>query len=350
MKHLQQLKLLSLLICTLAVCLPMGAAQALSPDNSASHETPYGLLAWDTSTVQTYKQTLPISLRNRKIKHYALTAAVVSGVAVCIWYVNQSDSDAESATPATKKTTETTPAADTTVKKPWPHNNGDMTLTEENFIKNCEFIKKLRPDKTLEWVRWGNFGGVNVPYSPKILDPVFSLAKAITTWSIGTYAFNKATSIFSFREDMTWFYNEEKSIATAGKNLEALALNFDAAVATKQSPAIIALKKQALLESAHDYLECLMSLYVFMEHRSATVLAKFEPEIRQKLQQRFTLQATSVMQNSMEFCQKLNDAVAKTAQSPLPATENARAVVMQTHNLVQALVASFVRLEDLYNK
>lgn len=347
--RLKQFKLFALFIGAIAICSPMVAAQALSTDNSTHDETLFGQLAWDTNTVQTYKQTLPITLRNRKIKHYALTAAVVGGVAGYIWYVNQPESDAESATPA-KKTSETTPAADTTVKKPWPHNNGDMALTEENFIKNCEFIKKLRPDKTLEWVRWGNFGGVNVPYSPKILDPIFSLAKSITTWSIGTYAFNKATSIFSFREDMTWFYNEEKSIATAGKNLEALALNFDAAVATKQSPAVIAFKKQILLESAHDYLDCLMSLYVFMEHRSAQVLAKFDPEIRQKLEQRFTLQATSVMQNGIEFCQKLHDAVEKTAQSPLPATENARTVVVQTHNLVQALVASFVRLEDLYNK
>lgn len=353
----KQLRLVALLICALSICFSIGAAQVLPTDNSASHETLYGNLAWDADTVKTYKKTLPITLRNRKIKHYALTAALVGGVAGYIWYINQSDSDAESATPEKGKTTEPTPTADQTVKKAWLHNEGDMSLTEENFRKNCELLKKnaealktLRPDKTLEWIRWGNFVGVNVPYSPKILDPIFSWGKTLVTWQIGTLALQRAASIFSFREDMVWFYNEEKSIATVGKNLEALALNFDAAVATKQPNSIILLKKQILLESAHDYLDRLMSLYVFMEYQSAQVLAKFAPEIREKLQQKFALQTTSLMQNGIEFCQKLNDAVEKTAQSPLPVTENARAIVMQTHNLVQALVASFVRLEDLYNK
>ena len=352
--RLKKLKLFALFIGAIAICSPMVAAQGLPVDASTSDETLYGPLVWDTNTVAAYKQTLPITLRNRKIKHYALTAAVVGGVAGYIWYVNQDSAPTASATKSAptapaKEPASPAPKTGTPVLKKWPHNTGDMDFTADNFKKYCQAMQKLMPEKNSDWFLWADLGGWAFPYSPR-LEPIVQTTKAVATWSIGSFAFNRATSIFSFCEDMPWFYNEEKSGNTRGKNLEALALNYDAAVATKQPNSVILLKKQALLESAHDYLDCLMSLYVFMEHRSAQVLAKFDPEIREKLQPRFTLQATSVMQNGIEFCQKLNYAVAKTAQSPLSATENARAVVMQTHNLMQAVVASFVRLEDLYNK
>lgn len=318
------LKLVALLICALSACLRLGAAQALPTDNSASHAALCDELQWDNHTVEIHKKTLPTYLRNRKIKHYAIIAALGSCALGYAWYINQ---------PTQNKL---------------PEISSSMKLNQENFSKTCEVVGHIQP-KHAESCFHISVGSWKIPCCPKP-EAIAQSVKSLAIFSLANLAIQKTTSIFSFREDTAWFYNEEKHIAAIGKHLEAQALNLDAAIAAKQPEAIILLKKQILLENAHHYVDCLMALYVFMENRSAHIVAHFEPEIREKLQQRLTLQTASVMQNGIDFCQKLNDAVAKTAQSPVSPTETARAIVMQTHNLMQAVVDSFVRLEDLYNK
>ena len=149
---------------------------------------------------------------------------------------------------------------------------------------------------------------------------------------------------------MPWFYNEEKEIPSYAKELEAFALNLDAALATQPqlSASAVAIKKQLLIESADLYLDHLMALYAFMDYRAQQIVAPFDSEIKEKLLPRFNNLTTSIAQVGMQLCDKLNSIVTNNTRGGIPSADTARTAVMQAQNLVHALVMSFGRLEEAY--
>lgn len=340
-----QIKQLKFLLAMWAApwCFPLMTSTTVSAHDAYAQTNAVDQLAWDAQRVQTYKKTIPQYMRNRKLKHYALTAAVVSTALGCIWYVNHN-------------TTPTSPAAAPENSAPTcgeapaacePIANNPSALNQDNFTALYQAVQKIhaahKPPNT-DWFLWKTIGRVQLPYAPR-LDSLLQAVKSTAPWTAATMILQRATSIFLFREDMAWFYNEEKGLPIAGKQLEAYAINYDAACATKQPASTIMLKKELLLEAAGHYLDGLMALYAFMDYRAQQIMTSFDEAVRPAVGTQCTRLATSLAQTSIELGEKLNALVANNSTDAVQPSDTARALIVQTNNLVQALVSSFVRLE-----
>lgn len=320
----QRSRLFALLVPALLYSLAITPAESLPADAPVASAITFDTLSWNSSRIAELKTKLPTYLRNRKIKHYALAAAIIGGTVGYIWYASHQKIDV------------------TLPKTPQPE------MTPDNFNKLWTAVQQLQPLQT-ESCFHVKVGRWNVPYCPKP-EAVAQFVKATATWTLANVAVQKAANIFKFREDMSWFYNEERAIPSYAKELEAFALNLDACLATQpQAPeACVAVKKQLLVDAADLYLDHLMALYAFMEHRAQQIVAPFDAEIKEKLLPRFNNLTTSIAQVGMQLCEKLNSIATNSTRGGIPSTETARTAVMQAQNLVHALVMSFGRLEEAY--